>query len=274
MKSISGEIEVDNDYIEDSVTAVESDFASPVSYKNPAFNCSMERIHYIEIVDDTTVEVTSVSDSGGTPRFNITDADLTFVAGKLARLVTNVPEYNGDFVVTVVTSTYIEVRGLEYVSTATGYAILIRQAISDDDNVYLFSVIRSTDTDDIFDKEAVYLNDTAETNFSIAFFNMLRLGRAIESSYTQGLALGEVDGQFQFQETIIDKYWTQFSMILQDPVKLIADGNLPIKVYNSIDFLRPISIRTRETSNLYYVNKITGYEERAIPCEMELIKLP
>lgn len=273
MKTIEGEIEVNNDYIEENAEALEGDFSSPVSYKSPAFGNSMERIQYLEFAEDESVEITSVTDSSGTPRFQISDADDTFVDGQIVRLETDVPEYNGDFVITTVTSTYIEVRGLEYTSDAIGEAISVRHAITTDDNVYLFSMIRSTPTEYIFGRE-VYLNDTNEANFSVAFFNMLRLGNTIEESYKQGLSLSDAESPYQYQRTLIDRYWRQFARILNDPVMQRADGYLPLKTYNDINFQRPITIRTLETSNMYYMNRNTGYRDSSVPCLIELIKLP
>lgn len=274
LKSIFGSIDVDNDFIEKTSDAVELDLSSPVSYQHPIFNNSMERINFIEMIDSESGEITSVTDSGGTPRFNINDADQKFVDGGIVRILTNVPEYNGDFRILTVTSTYIVVVGLEYISDATGEATMLNHSITQDDNVYIFAVTRNEDTNDVMDKGGFFLNGNIENSVSMAFFSMMRLGRDIESRYTQGLTFGDVNNPFFFQRNIIDKYWTQFARILNDPVKQKCVCLLPFKIYNQIDFLSPVMIKTLDTSNLYYCNKISGYDNSYTACEVELIKLP
>ena len=73
---------------------------------------------------------------------------------------------------------------------------------------------------------------------------------------------------------MIHSYFRLFSQVLNDPVKLIQTAMLPYDVYNRIDFLRPITIKTLESTNMYYLNRVTGYKESYLPCTLELIKLP
>lgn len=274
LKYGDGVINADNDFIQESADVVESDFATPISYFNSVLNGSIERINFVEIEEGDEYEITSVTDVAGVPRFNITDADDYFEVGELTRISTNVIAYNGDFVITAVTSTYITVRGTTYTSDATGDVIKITHQLTTDDSVYIMSVIRQTDTNDIFDRNDIWLNDTAMSSYSIAFFNLLRLGRNIEAKYKQGLSFGEINDPVFFQKTLIQTYWTQFERIVNDPVMIKSTGHLPWKVYNSLDFLSPVTINTLETSNRYYINRITGYKNSYTPCEVELIKLP
>jgi hypothetical protein len=78
----------------------------------------------------------------------------------------------------------------------------------------------------------------------------------------------------QYQIPLTDKYFRLLGRVLNDPVKLFSTAHLPNVVYRQIDFLSPITIRTLETTNQYYVNRITGYKESYLPCTLELIKLP
>jgi hypothetical protein len=274
LKSVTGSIEVNNDFIEKEAEALETDFASPVSYKHPVFGNSIERINFVELEETEDGDISSVSDNGGIPRFNISNADQKYIDGGLVRIVSNVSEYNGDFVIANVTSSYIEVSGLDYISDATGEATMLRHSITQDDNVYLFSVMRNVAVDDAMDYATFFVDSTLVTEISIAFFNLMRLGHAVEARYTQGLSFAEINNPFFFQRTLTSRYWSQFGRILNDPVSLLSVGNLPWKVYNDIDFLRPITIRSLETSNQYYVNRITGYKSSAKPCQIQLIKLP
>lgn len=271
----SGQISADNYFADESADVIEMDFSSPISYVNSAFDASLERINFVELREFLERSMGSVTDSGGIPEFHVTDADQYFKANDLVRIFSeDLDDYNGDFVVTSVTSSVVVVRGLGYTSSTTGTIIKLVHAVTSDDNVYWMVNIPLRPASDIIGHESAYLDQTLLTEWTLAFFNLLRLGRAIETEYKQGLSFGDVDDPLSFQKTLIDKYWQQFSRILNDPIKLITVGNLPWKVYNSIDFLRPITIRTLETSNLYYVNRIVGYKDSSVGCEVDLIKLP
>jgi len=62
--------------------------------------------------------------------------------------------------------------------------------------------------------------------------------------------------------------------MINDPVKLFCQANIPYNVFLNLNFLRPITIKTLETSNLYYLNRISGYKGSEEQCTLELIKLP
>ncbi len=271
----SGQITADNDFLEDSTDVVSMDITTPISYLNPAFNGSLERINFVELQEDVQRDITSVSDASGVPRFNVSNAGDYFTQNDLVRISSeDSDDYNGDFVVTNTTSTYFTVRGLGYNSSITGKVTKLLHVSTGDDNVYWFITIPYRSSDDVFGTPGNYFNQNFYDSVSIAFFNLMRLGHAIEDEYKQGLSFGEVDSQSSYQKTLIDTYWQQFSRILNDPVKLLTTGYLPWKVYNSLDFLSPVSIKTLETTNLYYVNRIVGYKDSSVGCEVDLIKLP
>jgi hypothetical protein len=73
---------------------------------------------------------------------------------------------------------------------------------------------------------------------------------------------------------MIDNYWGVVSNILNDPVKLICVGYIPEKIYRDLTPLSPVYLKTQDTVNLYYINRISGYKGGSKPCEVELIKLP
>jgi len=268
----AGVIESRNKYIEKTADVIDLDFTAPISYFNPAFNCSMERINFVELTEGDETDITSVTDASGVARFNITDADDFYALGDLVRVVT--ANYTGDFTVNSVTSTYIQFIGVTYTSSASGTAKKLTFEVTTDDSVYMFIQIPFRPIDDIMALPLAYVEENYYVNWSLAFFNLIKLGRTIEDEYKQGLSFGQTESELSFQKTLIDKYWQQFRRILNDPVKLLTTGNLPWKVYESIDFLQPVSITTKESSNLYYVNRILGYKDSSIGCEVDLIKLP
>lgn len=270
----SGVIEADNDFIEQTAEVVESDFSSPISYRNTAFDGSLERINFVEYDEVETRDINSVSDDSGIARFNITDADDYFEVDDVVKIVSDVSTYNGEFIVNTVTSTYIKMTNLTYVSDATGTATKVDHKITSDDSVYIMSVTKITPSTDLFGTGNFLFNGLSQSNAMLAFFNLLRLGNPVEENYKQGLSFGGINSPFQYQKTLLDSYWRQFDNIVNDPVMCKAIGHMPWRVYNSLDFLSPVIIKTLETSNLYYVNRITGYQNSYTPCEVELIKLP
>jgi hypothetical protein len=271
----AGAIPADNDFLEESADVVDSDFTTPISYINPMLNASLERINFIEFIEDNDQEITSVTDNGaGNARFHITDADEFYADGDIVRLETDQQEYNGDFYVSNVTSTYIDVFVLDFIGDAVGVSIRLTHKLTTDDSVYLMSVTKEIDNNDFCDRGAMFVETTLFGDSSLAFFNIIRLGHTFESDYKQGLSFSLVNNLTSFQRTLLEKYWVQFGRVINDPVMLKTTGHLPWKVYNSIDFLRPITIRSLESSNQYYCNRIVGYKNRFTPCLIELIKLP
>lgn len=266
----AGVIPCNNEFIPKSVDVIQSDFSAPISYFNPVINCSLEKINFVEIEEIESAEVTSVTDVGDA-RFNITDADLIFDDGDFVRIDVTADDYNGDFTVTAVTSTYIEVRGLSFTLNATGTITLISHKLTTDDSVYLFATTAQEDCNDLFDTTFMYITDTPCMVFRLAFFNILRVGRTFEAEYNQGLSFQQPNNPLSYQRTLLEKFWVQFSRILQDPVKLLTSSRYPMTVYQSIDFLRPLIVRTEQTSNLYFPNRITELSNG--DSETELIKI-
>ncbi len=135
----SGELLIDNDLVENSADVLESDFTSPITYLNGVFDLSLERINFVELEEIKTKNITSVTESSGTARFNVTNANEHFAAGDLVRIQNDeVETYNGDWIVTATTATYFTARGVDYDADTTGTATLLQHKFTTDDNVYLF----------------------------------------------------------------------------------------------------------------------------------------
>jgi hypothetical protein len=103
---------------------------------------------------------------------------------------------------------------------------------------------------------------------------LLNTGKTINEEYKQGMSFGQVNDPLFYQRTILQDYWSTFGRILNDPVKENVIALLPWVIHNKIDFLRPIQIKTLETTNLYYCNLERGYQNSYTDVELELIKLP
>lgn len=272
----SGNLTIDNAYIENEATIVDSDFTSPITYLNGVFDMSMERIQFTELDEILEREITSVSNSGGVARFNIGNADDYYLVGNLVRIETDLDTYNGDWVVDTVTSTYITVKGGSYDANASGSSTLLRHKFTTDDSVYIFINIANTSVSQLSSIAGFTIDESATvyTTTSTAYFNMLSNGRPINRIYKQSLSFGTVNNPLSYQLTLLDAYWPLFSRILNSPVSLLASGYLKRTTFDQIKtFLRPVRIETEETTNLYYVNRNTGYKGSERPCELELIKL-
>lgn len=270
----SGAITVDNDFIEETADAVEVEFTAPITYFNSVFYSSMERINFVELDEDVSKDITSVTDSSGTARLNIASADDDFTVGDLVLLATDNDNYNGQYVVNTVTTTYITVNGITFDSSATGTATKLVFTNTDDDSVYVF--LNAAGVSNLFysNINSMYLESAVFNSSSLAFFNLLSAGREIDTKYKQGLSFGAINNENSNQLSLIDTYWGNFGSILNDPVLLRVLALFKRKTYLEIkSFLRPLRIKTNNTNNLYYLNRMTGYKSGHEDCEGELIKL-
>lgn len=278
-----GVIQVENEFLQDTSSIMESPYSSPISYIHPHLNMSIERVNFVELDETEEMEITSVTNSSGTPRFNIANADLPdealFSVGDLVRLKTTNINYNGDYVVDSIVDAgstgYFTVRGLVYTDDATGDVIRLIHNLTSDDSVYLLintgpkavSYFSPTNT-------SFYIKGTEVSTFTVGFFNLIKNGTAINLDFRQSLSFGQITDPLFYQKTMLDTYWGTVDNILNDPVMLISIAHLPLHIYRMISPLTPVFIKTMETTNEYYVNRITGYKESYLPCTIELIKLP
>ena len=273
LKYGTGVIEVDNDFIEETTDVLESDFAAPISYINGVFDMSLERIPFVELEEDEGTAVTGVSDVGGSAQFNI--ADDIFAVNDLVRITDSTDTaYNGEYVVASISIGTMILRGLDYSTNATATATRLLHSFTTDDSVYIFINIPNYAINKASGNSSLYLDDTPYSSIAIAYFNLLNTGKQINTDYKQGLSFGSIVNPLFYQRTMLQDYWSTFGRILNDPVKLKSNAYLPWKIHNQIDFLRPIMIKTLETTNLYYCNLERGYENSYTPCQLELIKLP
>lgn len=276
----SGIINVDNDFIQDSSEIVSLDFSSPIGYVNPTVSMSMEKMGYLEHEDGVQMDITSVTDSGGTPNFNVdeTDEDVEniFNANDLVRIETNVVAYNGDYVIeSVSTLGYVVIRGLTFDANATGTITKLDPKLTTNDSVYMLVNTREKQVSYLSNRiSSIWIEGTEYTDLTLGFFNLINIGASVNLDFRQGLSFGEIEDPLFYQRTLKDRYWGIVERILNDPAKAIALAHLPSHVFKLVSPFRPVLVRTMETTNMYYVNRITGYRESYLPCTMELIKLP
>jgi hypothetical protein len=280
----SGVVTADNGFLKDEETLIESDFSNPQSYFNPVFDMSMERLNLITLETGENTDLTAVNDSSGVAQFVI-EKDL-FQVGDLVRIESTNTFYNKDWVVDDVTPEsapgagdgYITFYGgpglakLAYDTDATGTVTKLNHKYNESDDVYLLVQIPFYLVTKFSIFSTIKLESFDRTEMSLAYFNLLQQGKTINTDYKQSLSFGEIDHPLFYQRTIVETYWQLVQRIFNDPVKLLNQAYIPNKLFIAIDFLRPFKVNTAETFNLYYMNRISGYEGNN--CQVELIKLP
>jgi hypothetical protein len=267
-----GVIEVENEFLPDSQDVLESEFTSPVTYLNPIFDMSIEKTDLIALSDgDESTNATSVSDASGVARFNIDD-DI-FQVGDLVRIEDSTnPRYNFDWIVSAIGSGYVEFQDLPFHTNATAKLKQMLFVYSESDNVFILQHIPNYEVSKFSSHSSFIIGENAYTDVAVAFFDLIQLSRPINEDFIYSLSFGG-DSVLRYQVNMIDQFFRLFSRVLNDPVKLIQTAQMPYDVYNRIDFLRPITVKTLETSNMYYLNRITGYKESFLDCTLENIKI-
>ncbi len=268
-----GSVDVDNDFLSDSEDIVELDFSNPIGYINSVFDMSMERLNLISLENGDSTDITSVSDSSGVARI-VLDRTI-FQDGDLVRIEESTnPLYNGDYVVNVQSSNYVELYGLNYDSDATGKITKLIHKYNETDDVYLLWNIPFYLVTKFSGHSNIRWEGSDRTEVPVGYFSLLNTDRQINEDFKQSLSFGGIENTLFYQRTLIQSYWNVFSRVLNDPVKLLSNANIPYRLFLKMDFLMPIVIKTLETSNLYYQNRITGYTGSENDCIVELIKLP
>lgn len=271
----TGVIEVDNSFIEQENDMIESDFSVPFGYVSSAFGMHMERININDFRDIRNFDITQVNDDSGEAEI-VVPTGHGIEAGDIVLIEdSNVLSYNGRYVVSFSDATTIQCAGMGYISDAD--LKLTHQRIVRSSNSDVFLMIDSgpwdiTDFSSIsgFIMQAGILPiPIIGTDPSFVFFDMIDTGKQVNDFFKSSLSFGRQG----YQRPLIENYWRLFNSILNDPVSPTMEAYLPLSVFMNIDFLAPLQIKTVETSNLYYANRMTGYKGQKLPCEIELIKL-
>lgn len=267
-----GIIRVNNDFLEDNVNIIESDFSNPIAYINGIFDMSIERTNLIELEEGEEVDIVSVSDASGNARFNI--AEDIFLVGDLVRIQDSTdPSYNGDWRVSAVAAGWFELLGTAYGTNATGTATKLNYVYDNSDDVYLLINVPNYDVDKFSNNTFFFVEGNGFSSMALAYFDIINTNNQVNEDFIYSLSFGGIDDPSHYMITMIEQYFRLFSQILNDPVKILSTCHIPYALFVQIDFLSPIKIRTLETTNEYYLNRISGYKESYLPCTLELIKI-
>lgn len=269
----SGNVKCSNDLIQLSSDVVQSDFTAPISYINKQFgSLSMEKTQIFDIESSDSTQITGVSNNGfDVARFAISN---TIAVGNLVKIdMDKIEYYSGYWVVSSVGTGYFEVSDIKYLGGDTGKVSISITKTTSNDNVYIFLDAGARDYIDISTVTLLYIGNFAFTQPGYTYFNLLNIGKPVNNIFNQGLSWGGVNNKLSYQRSLIDTYYRSFERILNDPSKVYMSGYLSKKTFNDITPLNPVFIKMEQTSNQYYVNRITGYKNSYTPCTMELIKL-
>jgi hypothetical protein len=273
-----GVINVENDFLENDKSILESDFANPTAYINPVFDMSMEKTNLIELEEGETFAFSNVGNDGfGDAAFNVGNSSA-FLVGDLVRVENSTNEiYNGDWIVKSVDGVHVVFNGLPFDTAATGDLVKLNYKYSSSEDVFLFlyipnyQVSKFSDAPIVFDSGGFYPIEFSTVG--LAYFDLINTGKQINHDFIYSLSFGGIDDPLHYQTTMIDSYFRLFSRVLNDPVKLFCTCTIPYALFVQLDFLSPITIKTIETTNQYYLNRISGYKESYYPTTLELIKI-
>lgn len=267
-----GEIPVNNDFLNDSEDVLESDFTFPIGYINLAFDMSIERLNLTTVSEEESTEASTVTDSFGQARFTIPE-DI-FQLSDLVRVTESTnPSYNGDWMVENQGAGYVELKGLPFDTDATAKLTKLFFNYNESDNVFILHHVPLYTVSKFSGRTFFTLENSDLMTMAMAFSNLLQTGRQVNRDFIYSLSFSGEANPLHYQQTLIEQYFRLTERVLNDPVKLICVANLPYAVYDQIDFLRPITIKTEETTNQYYLNRIRGYKGSEYPCTLELIKI-
>lgn len=231
---------------------------------------SQEKTNLLELDEETKTDFTTVIDSPSTPgRARITIAEDIFELSDMVRVRNSTnPRYDGDWIVVTLGAGYIELEGLSFDTDAMGEVTKMNFVYSSSEQVYLFHHVPLYSVEKFSTNSSIQVENTDYQTLSLGFYNLIRTNRPVDFDFPFSMAFEPGD-----QKSVTDKYFRLTERVLNDPVKLICTANLPVSVYKQLDFLSPVTIKTMETQNQYYLNRISGYKDSYMSCVLELIKL-
>jgi hypothetical protein len=240
----------------------------PEDTDNP-FNVSLAKTGFVEAeLIGEEIDITSVTNSSGIPRFNINNVEGVVQEDFLVRISkSTVPSYNGDWVAASDTTTYFTVQGLDFVANAVAKVQVIRINTADSDQVIMYAVPGVT-IDKFTRSPSWFLNGTALTLGATAYFNMPHQGLYIDR-YKFAVSFGDINAPDHRQVNLLNRYWRDFANVARDPIVILVNAYLPLAVYKKIDFQRFVYLKTPKFTGLFYCNKITSYNYSIL----ELIKV-
>lgn len=266
----AGQVDSLNEHAEDKVDVIELNAVAVMESTNNPLESFLPELDYMSLEEGDDIEITNVTNVSGVAQFNIAgvnEGDLIRISGS------TIPTYNGDWVASAGDgSTYFRLRGVNYVGDADLTANKLRyNSNNDTDQIYLLS-IPSLGVSSFSEESGIYIDESFTTTVATAYFYKPLQGLDVDA-YRQSLSWGPVNIPNAFQLTLLQTYWKDFERILRDPVKPIGQFCFPEAIFRHLDFTRPVRLEIKEFQADLVINRISGYKNSYIQCEVELIKL-
>lgn len=271
-----GLIEVENEILPDSGNIVELQAIAPYSYFNESFQMWLMNLNFLDISRAEDREITSVTDNGGIARINYTGSGLGVSVGSVVEIFdTDNDNYEGIGIISSLNSIgskWIEIEGLNFIDDVTGFfAIMSYEGI--DTTLPIFALHSpSLDVNKFSSLDSFFINGTEYTSASYAYFYKPRLQLDIDSEIFS-LSFGRGTDPEDYQIPLIESYYSDLVTILNDAQLVTVDWNIPFRTFITMDFLNPIRVIHKDFNSKFYLNKISGYEEKSKTSQGELIKL-
>lgn len=264
----TGEIEIQNDFLEGSQDLLSVDFVSSVHV--PVFGTTLPLLDTASLQEDGVdyVQVTSVTDNGdGYARFNFTGPSGLPTNGLVRVKDSTVAAYNGDWRVIINTTNWVV---LDYVLFDTNaQATIVQLNIIDEANEDQVLLLNSPNrsASDAIGQDSFYFGGTQTTIAKAGFW--------FDNNFVpdQALYFDPVNQTGNMPLGLIDRNYSLARSILNDPVIGIFYLLLPAKVFISLDLLSPVYIKKEQIVGMFYISRITGYKNSWQVCRAELVKL-
>lgn len=268
----SGELLSENETAQPSVTILESDFVAAMEdVKNP-FKTFLPKLAWRSLSESSlNDEGVSLTNSGG-----LTFTASGYAIGDIVRVENSTEEsYNGEWIVSSATATTFRVAGLNYIANATADIVKLDIDFESSDEQALLLALPNYDLSSFTNVTQMFYADssavTGASPVATAYFYKPLQGLDIDD-FKQSLSFGPVNIPNAHQSTMIEDYWLDFENVLKDPVKIIAGGNFPVAVFKQL-FDGPLRLKTSRHNVRLFMNRTTGYKERAVACIAELVKV-
>jgi hypothetical protein len=273
----AGQLDSENDFTEVVATLYDTDFVAAVETNENPFKTYLPRFDWRNIEETAEKQDgVTVTLDGTLPRFTVTAIARYFV-GDIVRISNSTEEaYNGDHIIssTPTTQSFI-VAGLSYTANATCDVVIIKVVIDKKEEQALLLCLPNYALNDFTNNTIMFYADNSSVSGASSpstgyFYKPLQ---ALDvDDIKQSLSFGAVNIKNAHQTTMLSDYWRDFDNIIKDPVKVIADANFPVSVFETL-FTAPLRLQTDKFNSQFFMRRVRGYKKSNLPCEIELIKL-
>lgn len=247
----SGELTIDNDFLEAQSNFLEMDFVAPFQRSYPNLGIELPLTDFIEVSVIETRNITSVTvDSSSGADLAVFDYSGSGLGNVLVRIIdSTISDYNADYWAISSGSTFNGYVDYQGDATATMQVLLV--TLKSSDPVFLLNNPSQNIGSVSGFAEFFVENLVPRTNIAVAnFLNTTNYKTSLGFDYLKNL------------------YFRNTEKLLNSGIMCLCNVNLPYKVYRDIDFLRPLRIDGVD----FYPNKLTGYISSSEQAQIELIK--